>query len=83
MWIGRTILILIVILLLCTMLIVACAPPEDSTTPSKTNVEGYGMKLLAEQDDIQVWRMVDPFSATCYITINSQRYQPAEIFCLK
>jgi hypothetical protein len=72
-----------IIIVIILGLAVSCAPVDTSTTTTKTNVEGYGMKLMAEQDDIQVWRMVDHLSATCYITINSQRYQPAEIFCLK
>jgi hypothetical protein len=66
-------------------LAVACAPVgsvADVNSKVETTVSGK-MKLIGQQQDIQVWSIVDGLSGTvCYITINTQRYQPSAIFCI-
>lgn len=56
----------------------------SSCTVSETNNNNHdtsNMTLVAEKSDIQVWKFTDN-SIQCYVTINSQRYEAASIFCI-
>lgn len=45
---------------------------------------GKEMILIGQYEDIQVFKVIDNITeVTCYVTINSQRYQPSSIFCIK
>jgi hypothetical protein len=84
--IPRVLLAVIVVILLIGMVAVACVPADEVqqiqekklATPSDIG----NMKLLSQQDDVQVWKLVDG-NTVCYITINDTSYKEAGIFCLK
>lgn len=69
---------LILFIFIVIILLVACVPVGEVSTPSQAG----NMKLLAQEDEVQIWKLVD-MSTVCYITINSMSYEPAGIFCLK
>jgi len=85
--------ILIVITLAVAFLLNSCATalPTDVygntiiTNPTSMPVPfGKEMILIGQHEDIQVFKIVDSITeVTCYVTINSQRYQPSSIFCIK
>jgi len=82
--VPKILLITIVVILICIALATACAPVTVSDVNSKIESTVSGnMKLIGQQQDIQVWSVVDGLSGTvCYITVNKQIFLPAAIFCI-
>lgn len=74
--------ILVVIMLSVIFLLTSCAPPTQETISGQAI--GKEMFLIGQYEDIQVFKVIDNIAkVTCYVTINSQRYEPSNIFCIK
>ena len=76
---------IILIILLVGLIAIACAPTSEiSTVNSNLEPAVHGnMQLVGQQQDIQIWSVVDGITGTtCYVTINTQEYHTADIFCI-
>jgi hypothetical protein len=86
----KSLFLFLVLVMLLGGIATACATAptdtsEDAITTKRTpSPLGKEMILVGESQDIQVYKMTDNITGViCYVTINSERYNPSSIFCVK